>query len=242
MKQDVHDFKLKLLKIIDATPEVKLFHVEYPKDTDLNYLPGQFFMVSIVDDEVKAARAYSIATSNENKDYLEIGFNKVGVLTTRFFELKEGAILSFKGPFGKFFFDDETDGKKDVLLIAAGTGITPMMSVIRHCDAAKLPCKVNLLYTVKRPNLIIYKDELEERKRSNARFSHTITITRPEEGDDWQGRTGRFDQQELKKNVENPENTVVFICGPREFVYAMIKELGELGVKKDQIKTDLWGH
>ena len=69
--QGIHEYVLRISKIIDETPLVKAFRVELPKDANIDFYPGQFFMVSFVDDpEIKVSRAYSIASSPLNKSQL----------------------------------------------------------------------------------------------------------------------------------------------------------------------------
>lgn len=230
-----------ITEIIQETPEVKLFRVAYPDGVDLDFKPGQFFMISIPDDpEVKVARAYSVASSPANKESIEFGLNKVGIFSSRLFELKPGDKLKIKGPYGKFFFDE--DDTRDVLLIGAGTGITPLMSILRCCGDKRLPHNLKLLYSVKTPDDIVYHKELEERRQQNPKLEYVVTCTRLREGMDWQGRAGRIERDLVKDTVQDPKRTVAFLCGGKEFVTSMIASLEELGFEKDQIKTDIWGH
>ncbi|KHO51124.1 MAG: oxidoreductase FAD-binding protein [archaeon GW2011_AR11] len=164
----------------------------------------------------------------------------MGVLTTRLFGLKAGDALRFKGPYGKFFFDNPS--KEDIVLIGAGTGITPLMSIARYCVEKSLPNAVRLLYSVRTPEAIVYRKELEERKRQNPHFDYSVTVTRPEESAErWHGKTGRVDEKMLAELVANPDNSVAFICGPKEFVFSVIGMLERIGVGKERIKTDVWG-
>ena len=106
----------------------------------------------------------------------------------------------------------------------------------------KLSNKIKFLYSVKEPELIIYRKELESLKSRNRDFSYSVTITRPEESaEKWSGRTGRIDADFLKENIGNAKETVCFLCGPNEFVKSVIAMLESLGVTKEQIRTDVWG-
>lgn len=237
--QQVNEYILKILKIIDETPSVKVFRVKAPEDVNIDFYPGQFFMVSFVDDqEIKTSRAYSIASSPLNKDYLEIGLDKVGPFTTKLFAMKEGDLLKFKGPYGKFYFNEEM--KNDLVLIAGGTGITPLMGIIRYCNDKKLSNKIKFIYSVRTQQDIIYKKELEEIKILNKNFDYIVTITRAEDAN-WNGRNGRIDAGLLKGNISDIEGCLCCLCGPKEFVHSIIEMLENLGVKKEQIKTDIWG-
>ena len=238
--QQIQEYVLKISEIIDETPSVKAFRVEFPENANINFYPGQFFMVSFVDDpEIKTARAYSIASSPMQKGYLEIALNKVGPFTTKLFHAKPGDLLKFKGPYGKFFFNEEM--KNNLVLIAGGTGITPLIGIIRYCTDKKLSNKIKFIYSVRTPDEIIYRDELEKIKKLNKNFDYAVTITRAEEKHDWKGISGRIDLELLKENIEDIEGSIYYLCGPKEFVDNIILMLQNLGVKKEQIKTDIWG-
>ena len=238
--QQIQEFILRISKITDETPLVKSFRAELPKNISIDFYPGQFFMVSFAEDaEIKTARAYSIASSPLNKSYLEIALDKVGPFTTKLFSMKEGDLLKFKGPYGKFYFNEEM--KNNLVLVAGGTGITPLIGIVRYCNDKKLNNKIRFLYSVRTPSDIIYKEDLEKIKNENNNFDYVVTITRQEVNDSWKGRKGRVDLNLLKENIEDIENSIYYLCGPKDFVHSIIEMLESLGVKKEQIKTDIWG-
>ena len=238
--QQVHEHLLKISEIIDETPSVKSFKAELQRNACVNFYPGQFFMVSFPDgSEIKTGRAYSIASSPEQKDYLEIALNKVGPFTAKLFTIKEGDILKFKGPYGKFYFNEEM--KNDLVLIGGGVGITPLIGIIRYCTDKKLSNKIKLFYSVKNPLEIIYHAEIKKIKQDNPNFEYFITITKAEDHHVWGGRRGRIESKLLEENIENIGDRIYFLCGSKEFVHNIISMLDSLGAKKEQIKTDVWG-
>ena len=238
--QEIKEFVSKVNEIVNETPTVKSFKVEIPKGMETNFHPGQFFMVSFPDNaEVKTSRAYSISSSPLQKAYLEIALNKVGPFTTEMFKLKENGLLKFKGPYGKFYFSEEI--KNDLVLIAGGTGITPLMGIMRFCSEKKLQNNITFFYSVKNPEEIIFHEEIKRLKDANHNFRYYITITRPEDHHEWEGRTGRIDFDLLKDEIQAPEDKIYFLCGSKEFVDNIISMLSQLNVKRDQIKTDVWG-
>ena len=251
--QQVQEHVLKISRVIDETPSVKAFQLELPENAKIDFYPGQFYMVSFVDEpEIKVSRAYSIASSPLNKEYIEIALDKVGIFTTKLFSKKAGDFLKFKGPYGKFYFNEEI--KNDLVLIAGGTGITPLIGIARYCNDKKLSNKIKLIYSVKIPNEIVYRNEIDSLKKANKNFDYLVTITRAEEQSNgervssrtsqvtnWNGRKGRIDLELLKENINGIENSIYFLCGSKEFVDSIINMLIDLGVKKEQIKTDVWG-
>lgn len=239
MTQQIQEHILTISKIIDETPLVKVFQLEPPQNVNIDFYPGQFFMVSFVDDAIKTPRAYSIASSPLNKAYLEIAFNKVGSFTTKLFTLNVGDMLRFKGPYGKFYFHDEI--KNNLVLIAGGTGLTPLMSIVRYCNDKKLGNKIRFLYSVKTPNDVIYKKDLEKIEKENNNFKCIVTATRPNPSDNWKGRTGRINIDLLKQSIEDVGGSIYYLCGPKEFMHSIIGMLEALSVKREHIKADIWG-
>ena len=185
---EVKEYKLKIQEIINETPKVKAFRCKIPKGTEIKFYSGQFFMVSIEGDEENLKRAYSIASSPSQKNYIEIGLDKVGKFSAKLFDTKPGDTLIFKGPYGKFYFAEEM--KNSIVLIGGGVGVTPLISIIRFCNDKNLSNRIKLIYSVKTPEEIIYKKELEKIKGENGNFDYIVTITRPEPHHNWQRRTG----------------------------------------------------
>ena len=238
--QQVREHLLKISKIKDETPTVKSFKVELPEELKIEFYPGQFFMVSFPNDsEIKLGRAYSISSSPEQKQYLEIALNEVATFTKKMFNLRQGDFLKFKGPYGKFYFNEEM--KNNLVLIAGGTGITPLISIIRYSTDKSIPNNIKLFYSVKNPDEIIFHEEIKNLKQKNPNFEYFITITRAEDHHVWDGRRGRIEQTLLKENIENILDIIYFLCGSKEFVDNIISMLTSSGVKREQIKTDVWG-
>ena len=234
--QKANEYKLKIIKIIDETHDTKTFRAE--TKNPIGFLPGQFFMVRFEDSNV-FKRAYSIASSPTDKGFLDITMNLVGEFTGKLWKCRIGDNLIFIGPYGKFFFNE--DMKQNLVLVAGGLGITPLRSIIRYCTDKKLPNKISLIYSVKTPEDIVYRQELEKFKEKNLNYDLLFTITRPKPEHKWKGRTGRIDGALLKQDIKDMENSLFFICGPLDFAKSIISLLGGLGAKKEQIKTDIWG-
>ena len=229
---------LKIKEIIDEAPLVKTFRMHLPSDFPMDFFPGQFFMVHFPGNAT-FKRAYSIASSPTDHGFLDITLDLVGEFTKKLWGSQAGDELVFIGPYGKFYFNDSM--KNDMVLIAGGLGITPMRSILRYCKDKKLPNKINLLYSVKKLESIIYQKELDDYKNQLAHYSFIPTLTRLDEDHAWQGRVGRINMQLLKDNVFNITNDLFFLCGSNEFVKVIRDMLYEMGTQKEHIKTDIWG-
>lgn len=233
---EVKEHKLEIIEIIDEATEVKTFRVK--REKGMEFCPGQFFIV-YMEDDLKLKRAYSIASSPENKGFIDITVSLIGKFTHKLFQCKTGDYLMFKGPYGKFYFTE--DMKNNLVLIGGGCGIASLMSIIRYCKNKNLSNNIKLLYSSKTPDYMVYRKELENLSEGSDKLDYIPTITRPKPEHVWNGKTGRIDGSFLEQNMDDAENNLYFLCGPLEFVKDIIATLEELGIKKEQIKTDSWG-
>ncbi len=229
----------KITKVIQETPDTKTFRIGLGEPLD--FLPGQFVMAGLeldVDGEKKMIkRAYSIASSPE-KDYVEITFNLYpqGQFSPHLYKLKEGDSLFIEGPYGNFFFKEDIG--RNIVFIGAGAGLTPLMCIIRHIIDRNLPIKFTLIYSVKKPENVIYKQELLDLER-NKKLEFNLTITRPD-GTEWTGRTGRINKEMIKELVKDLNGQNFYMCGPPEMIEGTVKILEELGVDKERINREQW--
>lgn len=128
-----------------------------------------------------------------------------------------------------------------LLLIAGGSGVVPLMSMLRHRSAAGAKNPTALLYSSRTFEDIIYYNELEKFRSANGgpQVFHTLTRSQPPE---WKGYARRIDQDMLKEvAVPLGSSVQVFICGPTLLVEAAANTLVKIGVKSDQIRTERFG-
>ncbi len=228
----------KLDEVEQETQNVKMFRFSPTNDQEVAFEPGMFFMIEYRDnDGSKIKRAYSVASAPGSK-ILEFYIGMVGgKLTSKLDSAKKGDLYYISGPYGKFKFS-QSENKKS-LFIAAGTGISPFMSMLRGIEGNGLDEDVVMLYSVKTTNGIIKRDELNSIK-SRTKLKTIITLTKPEQNDVWQGYTGRITKELIEKEVEDIGERTCYLCGSNEFTKAMTDYLLVLGVKKENIKKDVW--
>ena len=207
------------------------------------FYPGQFLVLSFeFFDTAKGRlrrknRAFSISSSPTEKSHLEITVKKTGLVSTYMHEsIKEGDLLSIKNRSGEFNFREGL--ADDLVLIAGGTGIAPLMSMIRYIPARKLPVKMTLLYSNKTPADIVFYKELQDLESRNPLLRCVFTITRPE-GCSWQGPTGRISQELIEKNISNRQ-ALFYICGPTPMIQSCVLLLKAVGVDPSRIRLEKW--
>ncbi len=235
--------KLRVGKIFDETPDVKTFRLMNPLGGTLpfTYLPGQFLTVSI-DVEGKAVkRGYTIASSPTQQDYAEITVKheEKGVVSGFLHQrVNEGDLLEFSGPSGAFTFSGREC--KCILLIGGGVGITPLMSVLRYLMDRSWSGDIFLIYGVKTPRDIIFREELEYLQRRHPNLKVVITVSRPE-GTGWTGPIGHINKELIVQTVPDVATRYVHICGPVSLMETVKTLLKELGVPLGRIKTEAFG-
>jgi NAD(P)H-flavin reductase len=151
--------------------------------------------------------------------------------------IRPGTLATVDGPLGSFVFPAEHPVEQNFLFIAGGTGIAPLRSMLWHTLLAERPGRIGLVYSVRSPEELAYRQEFEKLDRQGrVTFRHTVTRSA---SDGWTGRQGRIDAAALKDMVD-PGNTLCFVCGPPALVGDIRPRLNALGVRDEQIRIEQW--
>ena len=152
--------------------------------------------------------------------------------------LKVGSQIEAAGPVGRFTFDGtEADS---VVLISAGVGITPMVSVTRYLTERSWPGDIFFIFTCRTPADYILGNEVAALERANPKLRVTVTMTRSE-GTDWKGPRGHLTKELLTQTVPDLPARRIHLCGPVPMMEATKAILAELGVPPDNLKTEQFG-
>jgi ferredoxin-NADP reductase len=230
-----------LAELKPETPRVSSLYLEVPDWP--GHLAGQHVDVRLTaGDGYQAERSYSIASAPEDRrlaltverlDDGEVSPYLVG-------ELRVGDELELRGPIGGFFVWRAQDDRP-LLLVAGGSGIVPLMSMLRHRSSASRKPPARLLYSSRTFDDIIYVQELARLASAGDGLSvhHTVTRERPE---GWTGYTRRIDAA-MVKDVAWPKEAMpaVFVCGPTSFVEAAAQLLVAMDYDPQWIKTERFG-
>lgn len=242
------DYNLRVSELIGLCPTAKAVRFEL-NNNPFNFMPGQFVMLQadleksgkfkINNDKLKIQkRAFSMSSSPTEKKFLE-----VTVKTTEdpFFSdylinySRIGEEFNVKGPFGIFYFD-ENKTNKDIILIGAGSGISPLMSILRYIDNKKLNVNAHIIYSNKTEEEILWRKEIEELGEKD-NISYEFTLTREE----WDGTNGRINREMIEKNLNDNNKTDFYLCGPPLFVKDIERILIiELKIPKENIKKEIY--
>ena len=208
---------------------------------------GQHVDVRLVaEDGYQAQRSYSIASAPEDTN-LELTIERLqdGEVSSYLCDvLRRGDGLEVRGPIGGYFVWDASAGGP-LLLAGGGSGIVPLMSMIRHRARAEASVResvsVVLLYSARTIGDLIYKEELEKLSDGDVGLDVCITLTR-EAPPEWRGLRGRVDRAMLEKVTAGfRDKPNVFVCGPTPFTETVATLLVELGHEPLRIRTERFG-
>jgi len=231
----------EVAEVIQETPRVASLVLQVPVWP--GHLAGQHVDVRLTaEDGYQAQRSYSIASPpGDPRVILTVERLAEGEVSPYLVgELRAGDFVELRGPIGGYFVWKAED-ERPLLLVAGGSGIVPLMAMIRHHAAAGATAPVRLLYSSRTLEDIIYREELEqlpERDRIVV-VSHTLTRSHPA---DWEGYSRRVDG-EMVAEVAWPkkDSPAVFICGPTAFVETASGLLVESGYDPAWIRTERFG-
>jgi ferredoxin-NADP reductase/Fe-S-cluster-containing hydrogenase component 2 len=235
--------KLKLSEMEEVTHNVKTFRFQCLNGGAIpfDYLPGQFLTLHIAPRGVPTQRSYTIASTPTWRDRIEITVKREPYgLVSRWLhdELKIGEEVEIEAPNGTFVFNGEQ--AESIVLIGAGVGITPMMSVARYLTETQWPGKVALILGFRAPRDYIFRQEIEQLKTRNPNLTVTVTMSDPGE-EAWSGVRGRIDGTLLASAVQDISKRRTHICGPPSMMDAVKSTLLGLGIHESQVRTEAFG-
>jgi ferredoxin-NADP reductase len=223
------------------TPEVKTLTLALPDWTA--HRPGQHYDVRLTAaDGYSAQRSYSIASEPERTGEVDITVERIADGEVSPFlddTLVVGDRFEVRGPIGGYFVWDRAIGGP-LLLVAGGSGVVPLMAMLRHRAATGVNDPARLLYSARTYEQIIYGEELEMLSRKDGlTVSYTLTRSQPA---GWKGYARRIDDAMLKE-VSAPlgPDVLAFVCGPTALVEVAADGLERVGLPADRIRTERFG-
>jgi ferredoxin-NADP reductase len=224
---------------VPETPRVKTIRFDVAGWSQ--HLPGQHVDVRLTaEDGYQAQRSYSIASAPDagriELTVERIDDGEVSPYLTE--ELRTGDEIELRGPVGGYFVWHPSLGGP-LLLVGGGSGVVPLMAMLRHRVAADADVDATLLLSSRSWDDVIYRDELERLAGDGCTIVHTLTRAQPA---GWTGHSRRVDVDMLREIGPAPSTEPhAFVCGPTPFVEAVASALVELGHDPLRIKTERFG-
>jgi ferredoxin-NADP reductase len=205
------------------------------------FAAGQSLNLGLIDppetDAKGNRRAFSIVSAPEENE-LTIATRMRDTAFKRVLKtMRPGARVHVVGPAGKFTL--EPGDSAPAAFLAGGIGITPFVSMLRHASGAKLPRKLHLVYSNRRPEDAAFLEELIELQSRNPNYGFTGTMAEMEKSHrPWHGERGFIDKAMLARALGDLAVPTYYIAGPPAMVQAMLALLTDAGVARERVRTD----
>jgi sulfite reductase subunit B len=212
---------VRIKNVVDEALDLKTFVLE----TDMDFLPGQFVMVS----ELGIGEA---AISISSYPDAQITFRRVGNVTNALFRKNAGDKIAIRGPFGKPYPIEEIKGK-NIILVSGGCGLAPIRSFIRYYHSNRKEFgSLGLFFGARNPSMVIYKDEIDKWKEFI-----DLHLTVDQADSSWNGSTGIVTN--LLTDYSLPQNAVALFCGPPVMIKSVAEALSKKGLADNNMIVSL---
>ena len=232
--------RFRLVQTEQQTHDTKTLRFQILDERSLYAKPGQFLTFQWTVEGKRVLRSYTISSSPIHDEYIEITPKRMENGCVSVFlngQAKPGLTVDASGPYGRFYFDETLH--RSIVLIAAGSGITPMISMLRYVDDLKLTTQVRLLYCVRTATDIIFQTELAKLAASLPNFKYEVCLSRPDPT--WNGQSGRLSGEFVSRHLIDLDTPTFFLCGPEGFMNNARQILARLGVSQDRILQESFG-
>lgn len=223
------EFTSTITKISDFPvsegPATRVFECTLPPTTAFPYVSGQFAMIGhpnvklLANPNLLKWASFSISSSPHQKNILEfcIGDGSPTGVSHQLMHLKVGDSVLVKGPFGKFLLDETAP---EYVFLATGTGIAPLISMIRTLLSKNVRVPITLYFGFRFPSQFMYREELEMLVKKHPNFKMEIIASRPDAG--WKYHKGHLQDALAQYSSPRLKQTKVYICGKPEIAEELV--------------------
>ncbi len=233
-----YDYTVEKLDLV--TPKIKHLRLTLPEDKEISFKPGQYIQIlapTYPGNDEEVYRAYSIASAPSDKKAIElfIGYVPEGICTTYIHQhLKLNDRLTIVGPFGDFYYHQND---REMYMVAVGTGMAPIMSILKHMRDEKVNRKVTFFFGARSGDDLYMMDVLKDIEKSLPNFTLKCCLSRPKEEDNWSGEKGRVTDL-IDKYVENAAESEAYLCGSPKVIDSVVEKLHAKGMPEAHIYYD----
>ena len=185
-------------------------------------------------------RSYSICSSPSQRSFIEITPKRVeNGCVSRFLNdrAKVGLTVKARGPYGKFYFDEAKHQR--IVMIAGGSGITPMLAILRYIDDLCITVPATLIYCVRSVGEAFFQTEIATLQARLSWLRYVLVLSRPHS--EWAGWKGRLRNEILEAELEEVLDSTFFLCGPPSFMELGRDLLKDIGVEPSSILQERFG-
>jgi len=237
---NARDYKAEVVALRDLTPDIRAITLQLHSPPAIDFKAGQYIQVRIppyAQSRRTLYRAYSIASPPSSRGRLELEVRQVlnGVGTTYLCQhLALNASVVFNGPYGEFYLRESS---RPVILIAGGSGMAPMKSILDDMQARKIRRNVRYFFGARSRRNLFLVPEMQVLEQNLPDFRFIPALSKPLPEDCWTGETGLITAV-LDRHLANPYHGEAYLCGSPAMIQACIKILQCKGVAEDSIFYD----
>lgn len=233
--------------IIAETNDSFTIQFQPPNESWLNYLSGQYLTLKVYIDGEQYRRAYSLSSSPETDQYLSVTIKAIehgkvsNYLKSNF---RKGDSIECLPPMGSFVVQPDAGANFHYILLGAGSGITPLMSILKTVLAIETKSTVSLIYGNRDEQCIVFQQTLEHlTQKHQSRLAVHHVLSRP--SDQWDGTKGRIEgdvcQSLLTQILSNNQHPYsIYMCGPQGMMDSVEEVLGQLNIPQNVIHREYY--
>lgn len=232
-------FEAKLVNRVEVAEGTTAFYFEKP--LGFEFKPGQSADLTLVNppetDSEGNVRTFSIASAPFEDQLMFATRMRDTAFKRSLKTLPLATLVKMEPAMGSFTL--HKNSAKPAVLLAGGIGITPLFSIVKEADHERLPHKLYLFYSNRRPEDAPFLESLSNLEKSNLNFRFVATMTEmPRSKRKWEGETGLIDKAMLSRHLSDLRGPIYYIAGPPAMVTEMRKMLVASSVDEDDIRTD----
>ena len=222
-----------IAEVVQETEVDRSFVLAVPPEhrTALRFAPGQYVRLRDPRDATRRDWYFSLSGAPNEEGTLRITVRGTGAYVQPVYGARRGMIWRAAPPAGAFLITAPETGR--VVLVAAGSGVTPFRAFLEHQAATDGDTPICLLQSARSAGELVFLEEFRAWSATRASFLYVPTVTGPDGG--WGGRMGRIDARLLAEAVDAPDAARLFACGPRGFVDDMLELATGLGLAPAQV-------
>jgi ferredoxin-NADP reductase len=213
----------------------------FEKPSNWTFKPGQYLDITLPDpsetDAEGNVRSFSIASA-PHEDTLMVATRMRDTAFKRVLNtMPLSSAVQIEGPSGSLTLDNNV--KRTAVFLAGGIGITPFRSIVFHAAKEKLPHRIFLFYSNRRPEDAPFLDELQALERENPNYELIASMTEMSKSHrPWQGQTGLIDKEMLARHLKDAISPIYYVAGPPDVVKALQTTISQAGIDNDDIRAE----
>ncbi len=237
---NVKEYEATVEILEDMTSEIKKVRLRLEEGEEIKFKPGQYVQLKVPaydGNEEEVYKAYSIASSPREKNFIELYIGYTGGTATTYVHkiLKPGDKVYINGPYGDFYYHDNRE--KEMVLVAVGTGIAPILSILKHMADNGIDRKATFYFGAKTPDDLFELELIKYFEEKIPGFKFVPTLSRVTDDHKWTGERGRVNAQ-LEKYIDNGDNKEAYLCGSPAMIDSVVEVLKKKGFTDENIFYD----